>query len=65
MPPTQMSQKAASRIQSTADKTGTNQGFKARAQSAGDRNANAGGGAPPAGGAAKQGGTGGGGSKKK
>lgn len=29
-----MSQKAASRIQSHADKSGTNQGFKARAQKA-------------------------------
>ena len=29
-----MSQKAASRIQSHADNTGTNQGFKARAQKA-------------------------------
>lgn len=29
-----MNQKAASRIQSNADKTGTNQSFKARAQSA-------------------------------
>jgi len=29
-----MSQKAASRIQSHSDKSGTNQGFKARAQKA-------------------------------
>ncbi|WP_256369420.1 hypothetical protein [Methanococcoides sp. AM1] len=29
-----MDQKAAARIQSHADKTGTNQGFKARAQAA-------------------------------
>lgn len=29
-----MNQKAASRIQAHADKSGTNQGFKARAQSA-------------------------------
>ncbi|WP_316558503.1 hypothetical protein [Methanimicrococcus hongohii] len=31
---TPMTQKAASRIQSSADKSGSNQGFKARAQSA-------------------------------
>jgi hypothetical protein len=30
----QMTKKSASRIQSHADKTGTNQGFKSRAQSA-------------------------------
>lgn len=36
---TPMTPQDASRIQSTADKTGTNQGFKERAQSAGDRNA--------------------------
>lgn len=29
-----MNQKAASRVQAHADRTGTNQGFKARAQSA-------------------------------
>lgn len=39
---TQMTQEAASRIQSHADRTGTNQDFKSRAQSSGDRNANAG-----------------------
>jgi hypothetical protein len=33
-----MSRKAASRIQSHADKSGTNQGFKARAQSVADSN---------------------------
>jgi len=31
---TSMTSKAASRIQSNADKTGTNQGFKSRAESA-------------------------------
>lgn len=31
----------AARIQSSADRKGTNQDFKARAQSAGDKNANA------------------------
>lgn len=35
-----MTPQDASRIQSNADKTGTNQGFKERAQSAGDKNAN-------------------------
>ncbi|KAH7924640.1 hypothetical protein BV22DRAFT_1034953 [Leucogyrophana mollusca] len=39
--PTPMDSKAASRIQSHADKSGTNQGFKSRAQSAGAKNANA------------------------
>ena len=33
-----MNSKAASRIQSHADKTGKNQGFKSRAQSAADKN---------------------------
>jgi hypothetical protein len=33
-----MNQKAASRIQSQADKSGTNQEFKARAQSAAAKN---------------------------
>ena len=33
-----MSSQAASRIQSAADKTGTNSGFKARAQSAAAKN---------------------------
>jgi len=33
-----MSQKAASRIQANADKSGNNQGFKARAQSAASKN---------------------------
>lgn len=33
-----MDQKAASRIQANADKTDTNQGFKARAQSAAAKN---------------------------
>lgn len=33
-----MSKEAASRIQSHADKSGTNQGFKARAQSAAESN---------------------------
>lgn len=37
---TQMTQEDASRIQSHADRTDTNQDFKSRAQSAGDRNAN-------------------------
>lgn len=32
-----MTKEAASRIQSAADKTGTNQDFKARAQSAADK----------------------------
>ena len=39
---TPMTPQDASRIQSNADKTGTNQGFKERAQSAGDKNANQG-----------------------
>lgn len=34
MATSQMDSKAASRIQSNADRTGTNAGFKARAQSA-------------------------------
>ena len=42
-----MTPKDASRIQSQADKTGANQGFKERAQGAGDKNANQGK-APPA-----------------
>ena len=33
-----MSSKSASRIQSNADKTGKNQGFKSRAQSAASKN---------------------------
>lgn len=33
----EMTSKSASRIQSHADKTGTNAGFKARAQSAADK----------------------------
>jgi len=33
-----MTKEAASRIQANADKTGTNQGFKARAQSAAAKN---------------------------
>ena len=33
-----MTQKAASRIQSVADKSGKNQGFKARAQSSASKN---------------------------
>ncbi|KAI8148500.1 hypothetical protein BJV82DRAFT_663866 [Fennellomyces sp. T-0311] len=36
---TPMTQDAASRIQSHADRTGTNQGFKSSAQSAADKNA--------------------------
>ena len=36
---TPMTPKDASRIQSQADKSGTNQGFKERAQGAGDKNA--------------------------
>ena len=36
-PKTPMTPDAASRIQSHADRTGTNQGFKGRAQSAGTR----------------------------
>ena len=35
---TKMSSKAASRIQSNADKSGKNQGFKARAQSTTSKN---------------------------
>ena len=35
---TKMSSKAASRIQSNADKSGKNQGFKARAQSTASKN---------------------------
>jgi len=35
---TKMTQKDASRIQSNADKTGTNQGFKSRAQSSAVKN---------------------------
>ncbi|MHA1147758.1 MAG: hypothetical protein ACTSR8_05895 [Promethearchaeota archaeon] len=35
-----MTSKAARRIQSYADKTGKNQGFKARAQRAADKNTN-------------------------
>jgi len=35
-----MNQKAASRIQSHADRSGSNQGFKARAQSAASRGKN-------------------------
>ena len=38
-----MTQKDGSRIQSHADRTGTNQSWKSRAQSAGDRNASNGG----------------------
>jgi hypothetical protein len=34
-----MTQQAAARIQSHADRTGTNQGFKSRAQSAADSSA--------------------------
>ena len=37
---TKMTSKAASRIQSHSDKTGKNQGFKSRAQSAADKKAN-------------------------
>lgn len=37
--PTPMTQEDAARIQSHADKTGTNQDFKQRAQSAGDKHA--------------------------
>ncbi|KAH7915189.1 hypothetical protein BJ138DRAFT_1109873 [Hygrophoropsis aurantiaca] len=37
--PNQMDSKAAARIQSHADKSGTNQGFKARAQRASAKNA--------------------------
>ena len=37
---TPMTPDAASRIQSHADRTGTNQGFKGRAQSAGESNKN-------------------------
>lgn len=37
---TPMTPKHASRIQSQAHKSGTNQGFKERAQGAGDKNAN-------------------------
>ncbi|KAI9020726.1 hypothetical protein CLU79DRAFT_836087 [Phycomyces nitens] len=36
----QMNPQDASRIQSHADRTGTNQDFKSRAQSAADKNAN-------------------------
>ena len=39
---TPMTPKDASRIQSHADKSGTNAGFKERAQRAGDNNANQG-----------------------
>ncbi|MFX0095175.1 MAG: hypothetical protein ACFFBD_25800 [Candidatus Hodarchaeota archaeon] len=38
MPKRKMAEKAARRIQSHADRTNTNQGFKARARSAADRN---------------------------
>ncbi|KAI8142428.1 hypothetical protein BJV82DRAFT_614872 [Fennellomyces sp. T-0311] len=41
-PKTPMTPDAGSRIQSHADKTQTNQSFKSRAQSAGDKNANKG-----------------------
>ena len=37
--PTPMTPEDAARIQSHADKTGTNQDFKKRAQSSGDKNA--------------------------
>ena len=37
--PTPMTPEDAARIQSHADKTGTNEDFKKRAQSAGDKNA--------------------------
>lgn len=46
---TTMTPTDASRIQGHADKTGTNQSFKERAQSAGDKNANQGK-VPPSGG---------------
>jgi hypothetical protein len=39
---TPMTPQDAARIQGHADKSGTNQGFKERAQSAGDKNANKG-----------------------
>lgn len=39
---TPMTPEDAARIQGNADKTGTNQGFKERAQGAGDKNANQG-----------------------
>jgi hypothetical protein len=38
--PTPMTPKDAARIQSNADKTGENQGFKERAQRSADKNAN-------------------------
>ena len=41
MPKSPMDSKAASRIQSNADRTGTNAGFKARAQSAAARDSSA------------------------
>lgn len=40
MSSSRMDSKAASRIQAHADRTGTNSGFKARAQSAAARNCN-------------------------
>lgn len=58
---TPMTKSDAGRIQSHADRTGTNEGFKERAQSSADRNANQGKGS---GGGGKGGGSKGGGGKK-
>lgn len=59
---TPMTQEDAARIQSHADKTGSNQDFKQRAQSAADKHAA--GSTPGAGKAGSGGGNQGGGSKK-
>lgn len=58
---TPMTKSDASRIQSHADRTGTNDGFKGRAQSAADKSANQGKGS---GGGGKGSGSKGGGGKK-
>lgn len=58
--PTPMTPKSASRIQSHADRTSTNQGFKSRSQSSGAKNA----GSDGSGGSGSQGGGQGGGQKK-
>jgi len=50
-----MTSEDASRIQSNADRTGTNQDFKSRAQSAAAKNSASGGGGNKSGGGAKGG----------